>query len=531
MVVVSDYLVIGSGIAGLTFALKAAKTGTVHIITKKDSAESNTNYAQGGIAAVFSETDSFDAHIQDTLTAGDGLCNRASVDILVKEGPERIRELISTGVEFSSENGRPELIKEGGHSASRILHARDLTGREIERALLKAAQEHPSIRIHEHRHAIDLITNHQVRNGLTQDENRCYGAYVLNPATGLVDVYQAKVTFLSTGGAGRVYLHTTNPSIATGDGIAMAWRAGTPVANLEFMQFHPTSFQLRSGNHFLISEAVRGHGGILRTRRGERFMEKYDPRLELATRDIVARAIDQEMKKTGDESVFLDVTHLESEEIDRYFPTIAATCLREGIDIRKDWIPVVPAAHYMCGGVVCDSAGRSSIRNLFVGGETAFTGVHGANRLASNSLLEAVVWAHRSVQEAEALVTNAPFFTGTIPPWDDKNTRTNEEWVLISHNMKEIRTLMWDYVGIVRSNDRLSRARRRLQFLKEEIDHFYKTTRLTPEIIELRNLATVATLIVDCALTRKESRGLHYSLSWPTRSDTVADTILTPPKA
>lgn len=527
MIFVSDFLVIGSGIAGLSFALKAAKHGTVHIITKKDSAESNTNYAQGGIAAVFSPGDSLDSHIQDTLTAGDGLCHPDAVEQLVTDGPARIQELIDLGVAFSRKNGEIELVREGGHSVHRILHAKDLTGREIERALLAALHENENIQIFEHRQAIDLITEHHTGGIMKEGHPTCFGAYVLNPETQEIDRFLSKITYLCTGGAGQVYLHTTNPLIATGDGIAMACRAGATVGNLEFMQFHPTSLYSKSGRRFLISEAIRGHGALLLNRAGERFMERYDSRMELATRDIVARAIDREMKNNGDDFVLLDVSHVPEHELRDQFPTIFETCLKEGIDISREPIPVVPAAHYMCGGVDCDLTGKTSIRNLYVGGETAFTGVHGANRLASNSLLEAIVWAHKSVEDAAVKLNSIRFQTRSIPEWDDKGTVNTEEWILVSHSFHEIKSLMWDYVGIVRSDLRLERARRRMDFLRDEIEEFYKRTRLTPEIVELRNLALVASLIIRCARIRKESRGLHFTTDFPAKlpDGEVQDTL------
>lgn len=529
MLFISDFLVVGSGIAGLSYALKAAEHGTVHIITKKNSAESNTNYAQGGIAAVFDVNDSFENHINDTLISGDGLCHLDAVEVLVKEGPERVRDLIEFGVNFSQKNGEAELVKEGGHSFSRILHAQDLTGKEIERALLSSAMNHPNIAIFEHRQAIDLITQHHLKSVIFSEEPiTCYGAYVLNAKTGAIDTFNSKVTFLCTGGAGQVYQHTTNPTIATGDGVAMAYLAGARVANLEFMQFHPTSLYTPEGKRFLISEAVRGFGGILLNKNGERFMEKYDSRLELATRDIVARAIDSEMKVHGHDYVYLDVSHLDKKQLLEHFPNIYKTCLNYGIDITKNPIPVVPAAHYMCGGVVVDLNGKSDIQNLYVGGENACTGVHGANRLASNSLLEAVVWSNRSVEDVKNIIHSIRFPSTHIPDWDENNTANTEEWVLVSHDFREIKEIMWDYVGIVRSDLRLKRAEKRIKFISKEIEEFYRRTKLTPEIIELRNLSILAQLIIDCALRRHESRGLHFNTDYPEKipADSVKDTIL-----
>lgn len=530
MLYISDFLVVGSGIAGLSYALKAAELGTVHIITKKNSAESNTNYAQGGIAAVFDhQQDSYESHINDTLISGDGLCHQDSVEILVKEGPARVKELIDFGVNFTKQNGRIDLVQEGGHSRPRILHSQDLTGKEIERALLTAAQNHPNITIFEHRQAIDLITQHHIKNKIFYDEpTTCYGAYVLDVKKKKIDIYSSKVTFLCTGGVGQVYQHTTNPTIATGDGIVMAYLAGARVANLEFMQFHPTAFYQPHGKRFLITEAARGMGGILLNDKGERFMEKYDPRMELATRDIVARAIDSEIKTSGEDHVYLSLTHLDPELVKSHLPNIYQMCQSFGIDILKEPIPVVPAAHYMCGGVVVDLVGQSDIQNLFVGGENACTGVHGANRLASNSLLEALVWSNRSVEAVKDKITDIKINSHLISEWNDDNTTNAEEWILVSHDFKEIKQIMWDYVGIVRSNLRLKRAEKRIRFIANEIEDFYKRTKLTPEIIELRNISIAAQLIIQCALQREESRGLHYTTDFPEKhkNNSPKDTIL-----
>ncbi|MDH7514500.1 MAG: L-aspartate oxidase [Bacteroidota bacterium] len=516
----TDVLVIGSGIAGLFYALRMADERQVVLVTKKETVESNTNYAQGGIASVFDENDSFELHIEDTIRAGAGLCKREVVETVVREGPALIRELIAWGVRFTERNGKLDLGREGGHTRHRIVHAQDLTGKEIESALVRHVRNHPNVRILENHVAVELITEHNLRRGHASlhEPVHCYGAYVLDTARSIVGTFLAPVTVLSTGGCGQVYLHTTNPAIATGDGIAMAYRAGARIANLEFIQFHPTTLY-RSEDHegdraFLISEAVRGFGALLRTSSGERFMAQYDDRLELAPRDIVARAIDAELKRRGEECVYLDLTHLDSAEVRRFFPHITETCARYGIDITRDWIPVVPAAHYVCGGVMSDLEGRSSIEGLFVCGETAMTGLHGANRLASNSLLEALVFADRA---ARATLTMKPerIDSAEILPWDDSDTYNVREWVLISHNRKEIQTLMWDFVGIVRSTLRLERAKRRIDFLLQEIEDFYKRTRVSAKLIELRNLALVANLIVTCALHRKESRGLHYTTDYP----------------
>ncbi|MDZ7319151.1 MAG: L-aspartate oxidase [candidate division KSB1 bacterium] len=535
MIIKTDFLVIGSGIAGLSFALKAATVGTVAIITKKEQAESNTNYAQGGLAAVFSADDSFELHIEDTLKAGAGLCHRDVVELLVKNGPTCVRELVDWGVRFSLQQAGAasafDLGREGGHSRNRIVHARDLTGKEIEQALLQAIKAHPNIQIFEQHIAIDLITEHHL--ALQSDQAKaplhCWGAYVLDEASHQIKRFLSRATILSTGGCGRIYLHTTNPVIATGDGIAMAYRAGAKIANLEFMQFHPTTLYHPQAKSFLISEAVRGFGARLITQNGARFMEKYHPMAELAPRDIVARAIDAELKKRGEEFVYLDITHKPAAEIKTRFPHIYENCLKYNFDITSQPIPVVPAAHYMCGGVVTDIHGRTNIENLYACGEVACTGVHGANRLASNSLLEAVVFAHQvyqSVINHQRQVPNIVF--PEIPAWNDEGTFNHEEWVLISHDQEEVQRLMWDYVGIVRSNLRLQRALRRVNLIAKEIETFYKKTKITAGLVELRNLVQVARLIINCALYRKESRGLHYTTDYPERDDKhwLKDTIL-----
>jgi len=526
MTVESDFLVIGSGIAGLTFALKAARHGSVAIVTKKAKAESNTNYAQGGIAAVFASEDSFERHIEDTLRAGAGLCHQEAVEVLVRSGPQMVQELMEWGVEFTRRNPPEDtsldLGREGGHSHPRIVHAKDLTGREIERALLTAIKENPNVQIFENHLALELLTEHHLGREAEERARQlhCWGAYVLDVEKGLVKTFLARATLLSTGGCGQVYLHTTNPPIATGDGLAMAYRAGATLANLEFMQFHPTALYHPKADCFLISEAVRGFGGILRTKDGTPFMEKYHAMKDLAPRDIVARAIDAELKKRGEECVYLDVTHLNPEALRDRFPTIYQRCLSLGLDITREWIPVVPAAHYMCGGVVTDLEGRTDILGLWACGEVACTGVHGANRLASNSLLEAVVFSDRAYHSAaEFLQGNPSDPLPSIPLWDDKGTLNTEEWVLIEHDRDEIRKLMWDYVGIVRSNLRLERARRRIELIAEEIEDFYKRTKVTEGLIELRNLAKVAQLIIRCAQARKESRGLHYTTDYAAPDD------------
>ena len=527
----ADFLVIGSGIAGLFYALKVAEHGDVIVITKKEKAESNTNYAQGGIASVISSEDSFELHIRDTLNAGAGLCHRDAVEVMVHEGPGKIDELIKIGVEFTrTKNGKLDLGREGGHSVNRIVHAKDLTGREIERALLEKVMSHPNIKIYEHHIAIDLITEHHLVGFEKKklEDIHCWGVYALDVKSGVVKKFTSKVTFLATGGIGQVYLHTTNPTIATGDGVAMAYRAGAKIANMEFIQFHPTTLYNSGSPAFLISEAVRGFGGVLRTRKGEDFMKKYDPRGSLAPRDIVARAIDTELKKSGDEFVYLDLTHLDAEKVKERFPYIYKRCLDFKIDITKEPIPVVPAAHYSCGGVVTDLWGRTSIIGLYAAGEVAMTGVHGANRLASNSLLEALVFSDRAAKDSIRFVKENELKIPKIPDWIDTGKFNMEEWVLISHDRKEIQQIMWDYVGIIRSTLRLERAKRRIELIKSEIEEFYKKTKVTAGILELRNLATVALLIIRSALMRKESRGLHYTTDYPYKDDKnwLKDTII-----
>jgi L-aspartate oxidase len=527
-----DYLVIGSGIAGLTFALKAAREGTVAIITKKEKAESNTNYAQGGVAAVMSAVDSFDLHVKDTLSAGVGLCHRDAVELLVREGPDRLRELIGIGAEFTMRDGTLDLGREGGHSVNRIVHANDLTGREIERALLHAVALNPAITMFEDHVAVELITEHHLALAGTPADAaiHTWGAYALNSVERRVDTFLARAVVLSTGGLGHVYLHTTNPSIATGDGVAMAYRAGARIANMEFIQFHPTTLYNSGSPVFLISEAVRGFGGILKTSDGKEFMELYDARKSLAPRDVVALAIDTELKKRGDEFVLLDLRHLQPDAVRDHFPYIYQTCLeRFKLDITREPIPVVPAAHYSCGGVITDVNGRTTIRGLYATGEVSMTGVHGANRLASNSLLEALVFSHRAAASALADIRNGKPAIPPIKDWDDSGTFNAEEWVLISHNRREIQQVMWDYVGIVRSTLRLERAQRRMALIRSEVENFYKRTKVTEQLLELRNLALCATLIIRCAMKRKESRGLHHTTDFPDRddlhflSDTVAD--------
>ena len=511
-----DYLVIGSGVAGLSYALGVARSGTVAIVTKKASAESNTNYAQGGVAAVMDEHDSFESHIRDTLDAGAGLCDPDAVEVVVREGPQRVRELMDLGARFTRHDGRLHLGREGGHSAHRIVHAADTTGREIEHALLTRVREHPNIRMFEYHFAVELITEHHLGQHVTRlrPDVHCYGAYVLDEETGKVEAFLSKTTLLASGGSGRVYLHTTNPPIATGDGVAMAYRAKARVANMEFVQFHPTSLFHPEADSFLISEAVRGAGGLLYNLAGERFMSQYDEREELAPRDIVARAIDDQLKQRGEDHVLLDVSHRPEDEVVEHFPFIYETCLRFGIDITKQPIPVVPAAHYQCGGVLSDLYGRTSIQGLFACGEVACTGLHGANRLASNSLLEALVFSHRAIEPSISYARERQW-RDDAPPWDDSGTEHPNEWVLVSHNQDELRRVMADYVGIVRSNLRLQRAFRRTHLLHEETEDFFRRSRVSTGLCELRNMIAVAYLIIQAARMRRESRGLHYSLDYP----------------
>ncbi len=513
-----DYLVIGSGIAGLSFALDAASKGTVAIVTKKNRAESNTNYAQGGIAAVMDQNDSIEKHKEDTIIAGAGLCDERIVDIVVTEGPERVKELIEMGAHFTRENGRLHLGREGGHSANRIVHAADATGYEVERTLLANVANHPNIQILEHHFALELITDHHLGRHVSRltPDILCYGAYILDEEQGQVETVLARVTLLATGGSGSVYLHSTNPPIATGDGVAMAYRAKARISNMEFVQFHPTSLYHPDADSFLISEAVRGEGGILLNQSGDRFMLSYDERGELAPRDIVARAIDDQLKQRGEDYVYLDVSHLNVEQVTTHFPTIYNTCLHFGIDITAQPIPVVPAAHYQCGGVLTDEFGRTSITGLYASGEVACTGLHGANRLASNSLLEALVFSHRAEKDAADYIRHVGW-KEDIPDWDASGTARPQEWVMISHNREELRRVMWNYVGIVRSSLRLDRAFRRTHLLYEETEDFYRRSLVSAGLCELRNMIAVAYLIIRSAQMRRESRGLHFTLDYRER--------------
>ena len=525
MSIEKDFIIIGSGVAGLTFALKVCKFGSVGIITKDALEESATKYAQGGIASVMAKDDSFELHVQDTIETGRGLCHEDFVRIACSEGPARIRELIGLGAQFDRVHGAEfDLGQEGGHSKRRILHAHDLTGWEIERTLIEAVHDQDNIEIFEHHMAIDLITrarlDEKVESG--SDEDEALGLYVLNHLTQKVETMVGRVILMATGGAGKVYLYTSNPDTATGDGIALAYRAGAKIANMEFFQFHPTCLFHPKAKSFLISETVRGEGGILRLQNGDTFMENYHSLGCLAPRDVVARAIDYEMKKSGDDYVLLDATHLEGYRIRERFPNIYKTCLEFGFDMSSEPVPVVPAAHYMCGGLVVDPNGQTNIKRLFASGEVCFSGLHGANRLASNSLLEGLVLSHRAVGKAVALFKDSHKEISTvqrIPEWDSGSAVDSDESVVVSHNWDEIRRLMWNYVGIVRSTNRLKRAESRIQLLLEEIHEYYWNFKITKDTLELRNIAITAQLIIKGAMTRKESRGLHYNLNFPESDD------------
>lgn len=530
----TDFLIIGSGIAGLFLALKLSKLGKVVIVTKKQKAESNTNYAQGGIAAVLSEDDDFALHIKDTLDCGAGLCNLNAVKKIVTEGPLRINELIDIGVDFTKKNGELELGMEGGHSKNRIVHSKDLTGKEVERALLNKISQTPNIEIYEYYFAIDFLTSKNFKNAADAKKNKCYGVYVFNVETNKIEKIISDYTILASGGLGQVYRHTSNPPIATGDGIAMGYRAGCEIANLEFIQFHPTTLyehpDVKADHVFLITEAIRGAGAVLRNINGEDFMPEYDTRGSLAPRDIVAISIDNEMKKYGDPFVYLDINSIGLEKFKEEFPNIYNVCLSKGIDLAKGLIPVVPEAHYSCGGIITDLTGRTNIKNLYACGEVAMTGVHGANRLASNSLLEAMVFANVIAEDLDKRFEadkKHDVKLEMILNWNDEGTENAEEWILLSHNKNEIKNVMSDYVGIVRNMYRLERAKRRIEMMKDEIFEFYKKTKITVELLELRNLVTVAYLIIKSAMKRKESRGLHYMTDFPERNKKyLKDTVI-----
>lgn len=529
----TDFLVIGSGIAGLTYALKTARyfpDKKVTVITKTQADETNTKYAQGGVAGVWDEEkDSYDKHIEDTLIAGDGLCNPHIVEIVVKEGPERIREIIEYGAEFDKdESGEYSLGKEGGHSENRILHHKDVTGREMERTLLAQLKQLPNIELVNHCFVVDIITQHHLGYLVTKSTTdiTCYGVYVLNLHTNNIEKILARITLLATGGAGQAYRTTTNPRIATGDGIALVYRAKGRIENMEFIQFHPTAlYEPGVSPSFLITEAVRGDGGILRNKQDEAFMERYDARKDLAPRDIVARAIDNEMKKNGTEYVYLDCRHMDKEKFLHHFPNIYEKCLSIGIDVMQQMIPVAPAAHYSCGGIKTNEWGRTSIQHLYACGECASTGLHGANRLASNSLLEAMVFGHRCYLDGIEKIDQAAFETA-IPDWNAKGTGEPKEMILITQSQKELQQIMSDYVGIVRTDVRLERAMKRLDLLFAETEELYRSTKVSPQLCELRNLITVGYLIVKGAQFRKESRGLHYNTDHKEKSSLLQNTIL-----
>jgi L-aspartate oxidase len=524
-----DFLVVGSGIAGLSFALKAAKHGKVLIVTKANEDESNTKYAQGGVAVVVDKIeDSFEKHINDTLIAGDGLCDKEVVEAVVKEGPDRISEIIDYGTNFDKTNeGIYDLAKEGGHSEFRVLHYKDITGFEIERSLLEEIHREPNIEILTHYFAVDLITQHHLGEFVSKSTTdiNCYGIYAFNTENNQVEKILSKITVMASGGAGHIYSVTTNPTIATGDGVAMVYRAKGKVRNMEFIQFHPTALY-NPGEYpsFLISEAVRGFGGVLKRTNGEEFMHEYDERGSLAPRDIVARAIDAEIKKSGEDFVYLDVRHKNKHDMLEHFPNIYAKCLDIGLDMTHDMIPVAPACHYMCGGVLVDHSGRSSIQRLYACGECSSTGLHGANRLASNSLLEALVFAHRIYEDAIVNFKNFEIPTN-IPDWDEHGVKLSNEDILVTHNIREMQKLMNDYVGIVRSDFRLERAMRRLGLLHEETESFYKQTKLSVKLCELRNLIQVSYLVVKSAMARHESRGLHYTTDYPEHQEVLQDTV------
>jgi L-aspartate oxidase len=526
-----DFIVVGSGIAGLAFALKACGAGRVAVLTKKAATDSNTNNAQGGIAAVFSKEDSFEEHVRDTLTAGAGLCNERRVRLMVENGPAAVLDLVEWGASFTGfaregKEVRFDLGREGGHSKRRIIHAQDLTGREIERAMLERAMAEKNIDVYTGMTCVELVTEHQLSRAT--ESRTCYGVYAYDNNKKKIELFLGRFTVLASGGTGCVYKHTTNPDIATGDGFAIAFRAGAKIANLEFMQFHPTTLFHPKARSFLITEALRGFGAVLKDGDGGEFMLKRHPMGSLAPRDIVARAIDMELKEKGVPCVYLDTTALDKEELKRHFPYIYATCLEYGINITRDPIPVVPAAHYMCGGIMVDEWSRATLKRLYACGESSHTGVHGANRLASNSLLEAVVFAKRAAQDAAAGLKEVPREFPGFPEWDETGTFDPKLKIELVHDKLEVQNIMWDYAGIARSDLLLSRARRRLETIQAEVEDYYKRTRISEELLEVRNLAQVAMMIVQCAIRRHESRGLNYNIDHPERDDAhfLADTVL-----
>ncbi|MDH5546781.1 MAG: L-aspartate oxidase [Gammaproteobacteria bacterium] len=523
-----DVLVIGSGAAGLSLALSISSEARIAVFAKSNASEGSTLYAQGGISAVFDPKDSFDSHVADTMDAGAGLCHADSVRQTIEQAPQAIQFLLDHGVRFTPTAGDDSsfhLTKEGGHSHRRILHAADKTGQEMETSLLEQAHNRSNIDIFEDHLVVDLITTQKIG----QSGNRCLGAYVFNRKAGQVVEFSARFTALATGGASKVYLYTSNPDVSTGDGIAIAWRAGCRVANMEFIQFHPTCLYHPQAKSFLISEAVRGEGGKLLLPDGTRFMQRFDPRGELAPRDIVARAIDHEMKRLGADYLLLDISYKSADFIKKHFPTIYERCLEFGYDMTKEPLPVVPAAHYTCGGVMTDAHAQTDVENLFAVGEVAFTGLHGANRMASNSLLECIVFAFEAAKQINANLKNVPL-PRSLPRWDESRVTDSDEEVVVSHNWNELRHFMWDYVGIVRTTKRLERAKRRIQLLKQEIADYYGNFRVTGDLLELRNLVMVAELIVDSAMARRESRGLHYTLDFPETNNALKqDTVLIPP--
>jgi L-aspartate oxidase len=524
-----DVLILGSGAAGLTLALQLSPETSVAVIAKRELTEGSTLYAQGGISAVMDRQDTVGSHVKDTLRAGAGLCDPRVVRMVVERGPGAIRWLLDQGVRFTRDDsatdaGGYHLTREGGHTHRRVIHAADATGRAVETTLEGQARTRPNITLFEHHIAIDLITSHK----LGHTEQRCLGAYVLDRRSGRVETYLARCVVLATGGANKVYLYTSNPDVATGDGIAMAWRAGCRIANMEFMQFHPTCLYHPKAKSFLVTEALRGEGARLLLPDGTRFMSHFDPRAELAPRDIVARAIDHEMKRLGSECVYLDISHRPPDFVREHFPTIHARCLEFGIDITREPIPVVPASHYTCGGVLVDTQARTDIPGLYASGEVAYTGLHGANRMASNSLLECLVYSELAARDITQALAE-PHVPVEVPPWDESRVTQADEEVVVSHNWEELRRFMWDYVGIVRTSKRLQRAKRRVDLLRQEIIEYYSNFRVSNDLLELRNLVDVADLIIQSALRRRESRGLHYTLDFPSKDPTQRNpTILIP---